>query len=496
MTNRPLNILFTVSEAVPFAKTGGLADVAGALPKALAQKGHNVAVVMPRYYGIDKSALRHLPGPLRVGMGPLGQKEAAVYESRLPRSDVPVYFIDHEAYFGRDGLYTDEAGESYGDNGERFVFLSKAAFALCEQLDFSPHIIHAHDWHTAAQPLLRNTRYADIPRFKEAATVLTLHNLQHQGRFDKGLVAYMESGWEVFNPYVLEDHGAVNLLKGGIAAADAVTTVSRRYAAEIRTPAFGFGLEEHLQAHAHKLYGILNGVDYEEWSPATDSLIAANFDRDDMAGKALCKSDLQRRFGLPQKADVPVIGFVGRLAEQKGIGLIAAAVHGLLGLDAQFVMLGTGEKWAEAFFTDIAARHPDRFACHIGYSNELAHRIEAGSDLFLMPSLFEPCGLNQIYSLRYGTPPIVRAVGGLDDTVVNFNPQTGEGNGFKFYDATPEALYHTVQWAVETYKNAPDTFAALRDRGMRARFDWDRAATEYETVYYAAYFGRQAKRLQ
>ncbi|WP_457596423.1 glycogen synthase GlgA [Hydrogenimonas sp.] len=488
--NRPLRILFTASEAVPFAKTGGLADVAGALPKALAKLGHEVIVVMPRYYAIDKGKLDHLPGPLGVPMGPMGELWAGVYESTLPGSDVKVYFIDYEAFFGRSGLYADEHGFSYQDNGERFVFLSKAAFSLCYRLDFTPDIIHAHDWHTAAQPTLLKSRYAFDARFQKAVSVLTIHNLQHQGHFFKGLVDVMEVGWERFNPYELESMDGVNLLKGGIAAADAVTTVSRTYAHEIRTPAFGFGLENHIQAHAHKLFGILNGVDYDEWSPANDPLIPANYDIGEMAGKAACKAALQRRFGLPEEPDTPLVGFVGRFAEQKGIGLISAAMEGLMHLGAQFVVLGTGEKWAEGFFSDVARRYPDRFACHVGYSNELAHLIEAGSDLFLMPSLFEPCGLNQIYSLRYGTLPIVRATGGLEDTIANFDPATKEGNGFKFRDATAEALYHTVKWAVDTYRYDRDAYASMQKRAMEARFDWERSAKGYEAVYYHALFSK------
>ncbi|WP_456450549.1 glycogen synthase GlgA [Hydrogenimonas sp.] len=494
--NQSLNILFTASEAVPFAKTGGLADVAGALPKALAKLGHNVVVVMPRYYSIDKAGLEHIPGPLGVPMGPMGELWAGVYKDTLPGSDVPVYFIDYEAFYGRGGLYADENGFSYTDNDNRFVFLSKAAFQLCKKLGFAPDIIHAHDWHTAAQTVLKTSRYAFDETFKKAATVLTIHNLQHQGQFFKGVMDVMEVGWEHFNPHELEAMDGVNLLKGGIAAADAVTTVSRKYAREIQTPEFGFGLDNHIRAHAHKLYGILNGVDYDEWSPAVDPYLVQNYDIGEMAGKASCKKDLQERFGLPAWEDVPVIGFVGRFAEQKGIGLIAGAIEGLLHLNVQFVMLGTGEKWAEGFFSDVAARYPEKFACHAGYSNELAHKIEAGSDLFLMPSLFEPCGLNQIYSLRYGTLPIVRATGGLDDTIQNYDPATKSGNGFKFEWATHDALYHTVKWAVETYLYDRDAYRFMQKRAMEARFDWESSAKQYEDVYYHTLYAKRVRNYQ
>jgi starch synthase len=484
--SQALKILFTASEVVPFAKTGGLADVAGALPKALAALGHEVVVVMPRYYAIDRSELEHLPGPLGVPMGSMGELWAGVYRTTLPESDVPLYLIDYEAFYGRSGLYTDEHGFGYPDNDIRFTFLSKAAMQLTHKLGFTPDILHAHDWHTAIQPVLRNTRYALDERFAETATVLTIHNLQHQGIFDERIMGILEVGWEHFTPYELEAMGGVNFLKGGIAHADAVTTVSRKYAQEIQTPEYGFGLDGHIRAHAHKLTGILNGVDYDEWSPAVDPYLPAHYDVGAMEGKGVCKAELQRHFGLPEDPDVPLVGFVGRFAEQKGIGLIAGAMEGLLHLGAQFVFLGTGEKWAEGFFSDVAGRWPDRVACHVGYSNALAHRIEAGADLFLMPSLFEPCGLNQIYSLRYGTLPIVRGTGGLDDTIVNYDPASGEGTGFKFWEASPDALYHTVRWAVETWREAPEAYRTMQERAMKERFDWERSAREYERVYHEA----------
>jgi len=481
-----LKILFTASEVAPFAKTGGLADVAGALPKALARLGHEVVLVMPRYYSIDRTTLEHLPGPLGVPMGTMGELWAGVYRTTLPGSEVPLYLIDYESFYGRSGLYTDERGFGYPDNDIRFTFLSKAAMQLAHRLGFHPDIIHAHDWHTAPQPVLRNTRFADDELFRESATVLTIHNLQHQGIFDARIMEVLEVGREHYTPFELEALGGVNFLKGGIAHADAITTVSQKYAQEIQTPEYGFGLQEHIRAHAHRLTGILNGVDYQEWSPAVDPLIPARYDVGAMEGKARCKAALQRHFGLPEEPNVPLVGFVGRFAEQKGIGLIAGAMERLLHLGCQFVFLGTGEKWAEGFFSDVASRWPDRFACHVGYSNALAHRIEAGSDLFLMPSLFEPCGLNQIYSLRYGTLPIVRATGGLDDTIVNYDPQSGEGTGFKFWDATADALYHTLEWAVETYRNSREDYLGMQERGMKMRFDWERAAREYTRVYQEA----------
>lgn len=478
--NKQLKIAFVASEVVPFAKTGGLADVAGALPKALKKRGHDVIVIMPRYYKIDPSKLNKLEAPLGVPMGAMGELWAAVYTTTIPNSDVPIYFIDYEKYFGRNGLY-EENNISFDDNGERFVFFSKAALQLCKMLHFTPDIFHANDWHTATIPILTKTRF--VHDFAHSKSVLTIHNMQHQGVFHKGLMDLLEIGWEHFNSHEFESMDHLNFLKGGIMHAHAVTTVSSGYALEIQTPDFGFGLDGHLRAHSSKIKGILNGVDYDEWSPASDTYIAKNFDVDDMKGKNVCKRALQKHFGLKQKYGTPLIGFVGRFAEQKGIGLIASVLHRVLDMDVQVVMLGAGEKWAEGFFSH-EAYHRGNFALHVGYSEALAHQIEAGCDLFLMPSLFEPCGLNQIYSLRYGTLPIVRATGGLDDTIENFDPQSNSGNGFKFYEASSEALYNTIKWAVETYYNDKEAFVALQERAMSAHFSWDDAAKNYEEVYH------------
>ena len=480
MSKAKLNILFVASEVVPFAKTGGLADVAGTLPKAIKELGHNIIVVMPRYYKIDKSTLTKLPEPLGVPMGIMGEFWAAVYTTMLPNSKVPIYFIDYEEYFGRSGLYEDEHGNGYIDNDNRFIFLSKASLQLCKMLNFRPDVVHANDWHTSMIPLLLKTRF--VHDFAFTKSVLTIHNLQHQGHFFKGAMDVMEIGWEYFNPHDLESHDGVNFLKCGIARADAVTTVSKKYSHEIQTSEFGFGLEHHIQAHAHKIYGILNGVDYSEWNPSVDKLIAKKYDADDMSGKLNCKMDIQKYFGLELRDDVALIGFVGRFAKQKGIGMIAAIINSLLDMDIQIVMLGAGEKWAENFFSGVAQSRLN-FALHVGYSEALAHKIEAGSDMFLMPSLFEPCGLNQIYSLRYGTLPIVRATGGLDDTIHNYDELHQTGNGFKFYEASDDALYQTVKWAIEVYYNSKDSFTNMQKRAMNEHFGWDAAAVSYADIY-------------
>ena len=490
-----LKLLIAASEVVPFAKSGGLADVAGALPKSLHELGHDVRVVMPRYYIVDqeKYQLVELEGALGVPMGSHGEAWCRVFEGVLPGSDVPVYFIDHEGFFGRKGLY-DEEGIGYGDNDSRFIFFSKAVMQLAKKLHFHPDVIHVNDWHTAAIPILLNTTYAFDPNFANTGTLLTIHNLQHQGKFNKSAMDILGVGWEHFNANELEEFDGVNLLKGGIVHADAINAVSRKYAQEIRSAEFGWGLEGLINAHADKLFGILNGVDYEEWSPAVDTLIPAQFDADDLSGKARCKQAIQSQFHLPEREDVPLIGLVGRLAEQKGITLLSAAIWNLMEMDIQIVLLGAGEKWAEHFFKDVAVKYPEKFACYIGYQNDLAHQIEAGSDLFLMPSLFEPCGLNQIYSLRYGTVPIVRATGGLDDTIENYDERSKSGTGFKFYDATPEALSATVQWAAETWYSDRDGFDILRQNGMKKRFDWKEAAKGYEDLYRHIIGGRLSRR--
>ncbi len=486
-----LNILIAASEVVPFAKSGGLADVVGALPKALHALGHDVRVVMPRYYSVDKEkyALKPLEGSLGVPMGSMGEVWGSVLEGMLPGSEVPVYFIEHEGFFGRKGLY-DEEGEGYSDNADRFIFFSKAVMQIAKKLHFKPDVIHANDWHTAAIPVLLNTTYAFDPDFEHTGTLLSIHNLQHQGKFSKETMDLLGIGWEHFNADELEEYDGVNLLKGGIVHADAINAVSKKYAQEIRTPEFAWGLDHLINEKAYKLYGILNGVDYTEWSPAVDTLIPQTFDLDDLSGKEICKAALQKEFNLPQRSDIPVIGLVGRLVEQKGIILLSAAIYNLMEMDIQIVLLGAGEKWAEHFFSDIASKYPEKFACYIGYRNDLAHQIEAGSDLFLMPSLFEPCGLNQIYSLRYGTLPVVRATGGLDDTIENYDSTDKSGTGFKFHDATAEALTGTVKWAVETWYHDKGGFDQLRRNAMQKRFEWREAAQGYEDLYRQIINGR------
>jgi starch synthase len=480
------------AEAVPFAKEGGLGDVMGSLPKFLAGKGHDVRVVMPRYDGIDsvQCGLTPLVGPLGVPMGDMGELWCAVFRGNYPGTDIPVYFIAHEHFFKRKGIYNSENGRSYTDNDRRFIFLSRASLQLCKILDFKPAVISVHDWHTASIPVLLNTVYRDDSFFARTATVLTIHNMQHQGVFPRRVMDILGVGDEHFNVEELEFFGNVNLMKGGIVHASLLATVSPTYAMEIQTPEFGCGLEGVINKRHSDLHGVLNGVDYDEWNPETDPFIAAHYSEHDLPGKALCKQDLQREFGLTENAGVPVIGLVSRLVKQKGIDILAGAIHRLLRLNIQCVLLGAGEEWAHSFFGDLPRRYPGKFGCHIGYNNMLAHKIEAGADFFLMPSRFEPCGMNQMFSLRYGTLPIVSATGGLNDTVTNFSEETLEGTGFKFRDLTPDSLFNTVEWAVRMFYTRKDLIEMIIKRAMTMRFTWDDAADQYEKVFFAAVRGR------
>lgn len=480
-----LNILIVASECVPFAKTGGLADVVGILPKFLKKAGHDVRVVMPRYYRIDKTKLKPLSDamPLGVPMGVIGEQWCGVYEGVLPNSDVPIYFLEHELYYGRDAIYNNADGEGFLDNDNRFVFLSRAALQLTKALDFRPDIVHANDWHTAAIPVFMNTIYKHDVFFAKTASVLTIHNMQYQGQFYEGLMDVLAVGWEHFNFLELEQDDCVNLLKGGIYHANLVNTVSDGYKNEIMTSEYGYGLEGVMQDRAAFVRGILNGMDYEEWNPKTDKYLVKNYDMGNMDGKDDCKADVQKLMGLSVNPNVPLFGIVSRLVEQKGVHLLSDAFEWIMGLDIQMVMLGEGDAQAHEFFRSMAAKYPKKFAVRIGYDNALAHKIEAGADFFVMPSIFEPCGLNQMYSLRYGTLPIVRATGGLEDTVENFDERRKTGNGFKFSDAKAWALYNTIGWATYTYYNNKDAMENLQKNAMCKRFTWEESAKKYEEMY-------------
>lgn len=486
MKNR-LRIVMIASECVPFAKTGGLADIVGALPQALTRLGHDVMVVIPKYGQIDWVAQDIQPFliPMGVWMGNV-EEWCAVHRTTMGEH-VAVFLIESDKYFGRDGLYHDADFHDYPDNARRFAFFTRAALQLCRDLPFRADIVHVHDWQTALAPAYLKVWHWDDAVLGGAASVLTIHNLGYQGKFPAAEYDYIGLGWGNFTPDKLEDYGGVNFLKGGIQYADLVTTVSPTYARETCTPEGGWGLTPYLRDKGDDYVGILNGVDYVEWNPATDPLIAANYTRANMAGKVVCKRALQRRFMLEQDPAVALIGVISRLAQQKGLHLLADVIEDLVrDMAVQFALLGSGEKGLEAYFGDLPARYPGRIGCYIGYNNELAHWIEAGCDFLAMPSLYEPCGLNQIYSLRYGTLPIVRAVGGLDDTVEQYDERTGAGTGFKFRDPTSAALYDTIGWAVSTTYDRPEHLAAMIQRAMSRRFTVDSMAQEYVRAYERA----------
>jgi starch synthase len=483
MVSAPLRVLFTASECAPFVKTGGLGDVVGALPKYLRQRGIDVRVVLPLHAGIAADDLELLDGELIVPMG-FGLVRAGVRMGELPGSEAKVYFIEHLRYFDRADLYGTPS-VPYGDNLERFAFLSRASLELCKALRWIPDVIHAHDWHTALAPVYINTVEWGQPLHR-SATVLTVHNLAHQGLFTGSDLWITGLGVEHFRPDELEHHGAVNLLKGGLYHATSLTTVSPTYAREIQQPEHGCGLDGVLRFRSGDLCGILNGIDTAEWNPSDDPALPKAFDATDLTGKAACKAALQQRAGLPVRPEIPLFSFIGRLAEQKGVDLLALALQGFLDLEVQFVLLGTGSVEGERFFAQLARARPDRCAAFLEFDAALSHQIEAGADFFVMPSRFEPCGLNQMYSLRYGTLPIVRHTGGLADTVQNLDEASGEGTGFVFHDLSAHSLYNTLCWATAIWYDQPQMIEVMRARGMSVDHSWDKAAGEYEELYHRA----------
>ncbi|HEY8090007.1 MAG TPA: glycogen synthase GlgA [Polyangiaceae bacterium] len=476
----PPSVLFVASECAHFVKAGGLGDVVAALPAALRDLGHDARIVIPRYDVIGSEGLARHAAPLGVPLGG-GEAWASVLETRLPGTDVPVYLLDHEGLFGRGYLY-DPPGSVAPDNLVRFAFLSRGAIQLCRHLGWTPDVFHVHDWPSALLPVYLNTLDAAGP-VGRAATVLTVHNLAHQAKFPASDLPATHLPSSELRADSLEDHGAVNPLKGGLYHATRLTAVSPRYAEEIKTPEGGAGLDPVMRFRAADMVGILNGIDERVWDPQTDPAIAAHFDAEDLSGKAACKRALQRELGLAQRADVPLLGVVSRLSQQKGTDVLLAALSRILDLDTQVVVVGSGDLAAQGYLLWRSHHGGDRFRAWIGFSEALAHRVEAAADMFLMPSRFEPCGLNQMYSQRYGTLPVVRATGGLDDTVENYDPATGEGTGFKLWDLNPESLVATVKWAVETYRAHPAHFRAMQRRAMSKPFGWGIAAKKYSTLY-------------
>jgi len=474
-----MHIAFVASEGVPFSKTGGLADVVGALPRALAALGHQVTVYLPRY---RQTKLVESATVVRSITVPFDD------EYRFPsvvsggaQAGVKFYFVEYPEFFDRDALYGTPAGD-YPDNAERFALFSRAVLEASKILGV-PQIFHCHDWQSALVPVLLRTIYKDDPAFRDVGTVFTIHNMGYQGLFPPEVLPLLMLPWDLFAMSKMEFFGQVNFLKGALTYADYVTTVSRKYSQEIQTAEYGFGLEGVLRGRAATVTGILNGVDYDEWSPQTDKFTVAKYSPQDLSGKAKCKLDLLASFGIPTSAaKLPVIGIVSRFAAQKGFDLILQVADRLAREEMVLVTLGAGDKPYEEMFQRLAKQFPHGIAVKVAYDNAIAHKIEAGADMFLMPSRYEPCGLNQIYSLKYGTVPIVRATGGLDDTIEPWDARTGKGTGFKFSEYNGESLLLTVKQALQAFRDQTSWQVLMRN-GMSKDFSWNASAREYGKIY-------------
>jgi starch synthase len=475
------------SEAVPFAKTGGLADVMGVLPLALGRQGARVLLALPRYRGATGGE-RVAGFPITVGGRTF---DVGFFAARLDE-DVEVVFVDSPELFDREGLY-GVGSRDYPDNAVRFALLARAALEFTARHRTRPDVVHAHDWQAAIAPVYLRTMYADHRLLGNVPSVLTIHNLAYQGLFPPETVPALDLPWDVFTIDGLEFWGKASFLKGGITSSEIITTVSRRYAQEILTTEYGFGFDGILRRRAADLVGILNGIDVDLWNPETDPFLPLAYSAKDVRGKAAAKRALLEAYAMtpdPLRMNGPVVGLVSRLVDQKGFDLLTELAPTLMGLDAIFVLLGTGDPRYEARWRELAAGYPHRIGVHIGFDERLAHLIEAGADIFLMPSRFEPCGLNQMYSLRYGTVPVVRATGGLDDTVRNWSPKTRTGTGFKFREYTPVALLRALRSALATWRKPAD-WRTLQQAGMAQDFSWDVSAREYVQVYEKAIVRRR-----
>lgn len=482
-----VRILMVASEVHPFAKTGGLADVLGALPRALAKLGHDVDVVMPRYRGIS---VGNPIGKVSVSLG--GQVDV-VDVSAVIQHGVRIVFIAHAGYFERDYLY-GASSRDYPDNPERFAFLSQAALTWAVSNGHRYDIVHAHDWQAGLVPMMVQRTVPSWRGPAGPATVFTIHNLAYQGVFDASWLPRLGFGWELMRIDALEYWNRISYLKGGIVFSRIITTVSPRYAEEIQTPELGFGFDGILRARSADLVGILNGIDYDQWDPERDLNLPVPFSASKMAGKAAAKRRVLEAFGLSRSPDSrrrPLVAMISRMVDQKGFDLLEPIADALPALDASFVLLGSGEPRYETQWRGLAARHPGRIGVRIGFDDGLAHLMEGGADIFLMPSRFEPCGLNQMYSLRYGTVPVVRATGGLFDTVHEVDERLGRGTGFTFTEYAPVALLRALGRAVELFENRP-AWRRIQRAGMREDFSWDASAREYVKVYERAVAANRA----
>ena len=474
-----MHIAFVASECVPFSKTGGLADVVGALPRALASLGHQVSVYLPLYRQTKLADPQTVVRSITVPFDDRYRFASVVNAGN--GSGVRCYFVDYPPYFDRDALYGTSAGD-YPDNAERFALFSRAVLEASKILGV-PQVFHCHDWQSALLPVMLRTLYAEDPAFRDVGTVLTIHNMGYQGLFPSDILPLLMLPWDLLTISKMEFFGQVNFLKGALVFSDFITTVSKKYSQEIQTTEYGFGLEGVLRNRAATVTGILNGVDYDEWSPQTDKFSVAKYSPQDLSGKQKCKQDLLNAFGVAN-ADLklPVIGIVSRFAAQKGFDLISQIMDRLAREEMIVVALGAGDKAYEEMFQRLAKQFPRKIAVKVAYDNTIAHKIEAGADIFLMPSRYEPCGLNQIYSLKYGTVPIVRATGGLDDTIEPWDARTGKGTGFKFTDYNGEALLVAIKQALLAYRDQ-SSWQTLMRNGMSRDYSWGASAREYGKVY-------------
>jgi starch synthase len=481
-----LKVLMVSSEVVPFAKTGGLADVVGSLPLALSKFDCEVRIVLPKYKMVNESGFSLLNIDKEVSFKVGDTIQTAKILSTKVAGVVTVYFLEHDEYYNRDGLYGSAEEGDYKDNLSRFLFFCRATLELLKKIEYKPQIIHCHDWQTGLIPVYLKTLYQNDPFFNGVKTLFTVHNLAYQGIFPKEEFYLTGLDESIFTPDKLEFWDKINLMKGGLVYADILTTVSNGYAQEILTPEYGCGLEGVLKERKDKLYGVINGLDYKEWDPAMNKEITMAYDINTIERKVKNKKALQQENHLPVDNDIPLIGMVTRLAEQKGLDILDEIIDELLKLNIQFVLLGSGEIKYHVRMEQIKEKFPAKTGIHLTFDTELAKRIYAGADMFLMPSKYEPCGLGQLISLRYGTIPIVRATGGLKDTIVNFDPERKLGNGFVFEEYNSHALLYTIKRAIDVFCNDKESWKRLILNGMSADFSWEHSAKEYIKLYNKA----------
>ncbi|MGA1868133.1 MAG: glycogen synthase GlgA [bacterium] len=484
MAEKKLKILYAASEVAPLAKTGGLADVAGALPSALAALGHEVKVVLP-FYKMVKNNVKSIKNFIKKIEVPIANRtEPGAVDSTKLSDNVEAYLIKNDEYYERDGLYQTPEGD-YDDNAERFIFFCRAILQMVKSINFKPDIIHCNDWQTGLIPAYLKTLYRDDAILSKIATVFSIHNLGYQGLFWALDMPLTNLPWDVFTPDGVEFYGKISFLKAGLVYSDIINTVSKGYSNEIQTAEYGLGMEGVLQYRKGDIYGILNGADYQTWSPKNDKYIAATYDEKNLDNKLNCKMDLLKEYNLKATANVPVIGMISRLADQKGFDILTEKLDEIMKLNVRLIILGTGDEKYHDLFNNLAKKYPQKLGVKLAFDNKLAHKIEAGSDMYLMPSKYEPCGLNQIYSLRYGTIPIVRATGGLDDTITDVRKNPQKGNGFKFSEYSGSDLLNAVKDAVAAFrKKVPWKNLMIRCMGMD--YSWEKSAKEYVSMYKKA----------